>query len=283
MTDPDRPTRNDRSIDTRFDRRRALRVLGAGVGATAFSGLGGATSMTPAKIDGTPRTEENASGDEIHPVFGFSALGPDVEPPEEPDHEVQALIAEREEAPIPEFFFEPTGLSIEPGDTVKFDMVTPHHNVVAYHPGFGFVQRVPDGVGPFSGPLLPAGGYWLYTFDHEGVYEINCAPHEYFGMAMRIVVGDIEGPAAEPLPDICAQSSEESGDEENGGENGGDGESEGSELRTPEFTAYTVLTDPAIDPERIVDHGSVSWEAIDEDSKRLFLQPNGFPPCGEES
>jgi plastocyanin len=62
------------------------------------------------------------------------------------------LIAEREAAPTPAFFFEPTGLCVEPGDTVKFNMATPHHNVVAYHSGFGFVRRVPNGVPPFPGP-----------------------------------------------------------------------------------------------------------------------------------
>jgi plastocyanin len=276
MTDPNRPTRNDSGIDTRFDRRRVLQVLGAGARTAAITGLSGAKSVGPTKIDGVARTDENASGDEIHPVFGFSALAPNVQPPEEPDHEVRMLIAEREAAPIPAFFFEPTGLYVEPGDTVKFNMATPHHNVVAYHPGFGFVRRVPNGVPPFSGPLLPISGYWLYTFNHEGVYEMNCAPHECFGMAMRIVVGDVSGPAAEPLPDLCAPPSERS-DSESEGE--GEAEDEGPELRTPEFAAYTVLTDPALDPERIVGHGSVSWEAIDRGSKRLFVRPSGFHSC----
>jgi plastocyanin len=282
MTDPNRPTRSDSGIDTRFDRRRVLQVLGAGVGTAAMSGLGGAKSMDAAKIDGVPRTDENASGDEIHPVFGFAALAPDVKPPEEPDHEVQALIAEREDRAIPEFFFEPTGLSVEPGDTVKFNMATPHHTVMAYHPGFGFVRRVPENAPPISGPLLPGGAYWLYTFEHEGVYEVNCPPHEYWGMAMRIVVGDVSGPAAEPLPDLCAGPPE--GGSDGGEDGGGEGkESEGPELRLPSFTAYTVLTDPTLDPERIVDRGSISWEEIAEESKRSFLNPSGFPPCGEES
>jgi plastocyanin len=152
MTDPNRPTRNDSGIDTRFDRRRVLQVLGAGARTAAITGLSGAKSVGPTKIDGMARTDENASGDEIHPVFGFSALAPNVQPPEEPDHEVRMLIAEREAAPIPAFFFEPTGLYVEPGDTVKFNMATPHHNVVAYHSGFGFVRRVPNGVPPFPGP-----------------------------------------------------------------------------------------------------------------------------------
>jgi plastocyanin len=231
----------------------------------------------------------------VHPVFGFSALSADVEAPVEPDHEVQALVRPREGAPIPEFYFEPAGLAIEPGDTVKFTMTTPHHNVVAYHPGFGYVQRVPDGVPPFSGPLLPAGGYWLYTFEEEGVYEMNCAPHEVFGMVMRLVVGDVAGPAADPLPDLCAQPPAEGNDaagdegEQDGDDGDGTDESETEpdaggeeELRLPPFTAYTVLTDPALDPETIAEQGSVSWDDLSEDSKQLFLQVSGFPPCEDE-
>jgi plastocyanin len=286
MTDPNQQTRNESGIDTRFDRRRVLQALGAGVGATAISGLGGAKSIGPAKIDDVPRTDENSSGDEIHPVFGFSALAPDVEPPTEPDHEVQALIAEREDRAIPEFFFEPAGLYVEPGDTVKVTMATPHHNLLAYHPGFGFVQRVPENVPPISGPLLPGGAYWLYTFEHEGVYEMNCPPHEYWGMVMRLVVGEVSGPAAEPLPDLCAGPPEAEGDDggENGDESpGSENDGESPELRLPAFTAYTVLTDPALDPERIAEHGSVSWDEVSEDSKRSFLNPSGFPPCREDS
>lgn len=100
MTDPNQRTRTDSGMDAGFDRRRVLRAFGAGVGTAAISGLGGTKSTGLAKVDRVPRTDENASGDEIHPVFGFSALAPDVEPPTEPDHEVQASIREREDRPI---------------------------------------------------------------------------------------------------------------------------------------------------------------------------------------
>jgi hypothetical protein len=71
MTDPNRPTRSDGRIDTGFDRRRVLQALGAGVGTAAVTGLGGAKSVKPAKIDEVPRTDENASGEEIHSVSAF--------------------------------------------------------------------------------------------------------------------------------------------------------------------------------------------------------------------
>lgn len=258
--------------DGRTDRRTYLKVLGTGVTAiAAFSGVGQAHGDGRIPVDKLADGNALISDHEVHPVYGFSSQAAKVEPPVEPDHEVQMLIRPREGVPVPEFFFEPTGLHINPGDTVKFNMATPHHNVVAYHPQFGYARRVPQLVPPFSAPMLPAGGYWLYTFEKEGVYEMNCAPHEIFGMVMRIVVGEASGPAAASLPDLCAAPPEEASTEAHSG----------PELRLPEFTAYTVLTDPALEPERIVEAGSVSWDEVAPESKQLFTQPVGFPPCAE--
>ncbi|WP_336359847.1 plastocyanin/azurin family copper-binding protein [Haladaptatus sp. ZSTT2] len=91
----------------------------------------------------------------------------------------------------PFFHFEPTGLHVEPGDIVRFNFTTPDHTITALHNGHGRQQRVPEGVPPFSSPIINIGGFWLYQFDVEGLYDIVCAPHELFGMAMRIVVGDL--------------------------------------------------------------------------------------------
>ena len=51
------------------------------------------------------------------------------------------MIRPREGSPVPEFCFRPTGLYVEPGDTVKWSLVTGHHTVSAYHPEFGFRRR----------------------------------------------------------------------------------------------------------------------------------------------
>lgn len=268
---------DDTTVERGTNRRTYLKALGVGATAlAAFSGVGQAHGNGTAENGRIPvekLAEDNAliSGHGVHPVYGFSSQSPKVAPPVEPDHEVQALVRPREDAPIPEFYFEPTGLYVEPGDTVKFTMATPHHNVVAYHPQFGYARRIPYGVPPFSGPMLPAGGYWLYTFEKPGVYEMNCAPHEVFGMVMRIVVGEVSGPAARPLPDLCATPPA-----------GADpGAHAGPALRVPEFTAYTVFTDPALAPDHIVENGSVSWDELTPESKRLFIQPVDFPPCAE--
>lgn len=247
-----------------LDRRRMLQALGA---STALAGLGTGT----AAADEHCYPEELVSGDDVHPVFGFSALEADIEPPVEPDHEVETMIRPVEGREIPEFFYEPTGLFIEPGDTVRFTFTTPHHTITAYHPAFGQVQRVPDGVPPFSSPVLGGGAYWLYTFEAEGVYDIHCGPHESFGHAGRIVAGSATGPGAEP---VTGAESEDESDGEDGEAEGGDGsegeEEEGEEApRPPVFAAGTVLGDPALEPERIVDRGRVSWDEIADESKQL--------------
>lgn len=154
-------------------------------------------------------------------------------------HEVQMLIKEGGE--LPEFYFEPVGLHIQPGDTVRFVAATPHHNVVAYHAQQGKVQRVPEGVPPFSSPTLPIGDVWEYTFDTEGTYDLWCAPHELLGMAMRVVVGEPGGPAEEPVTDFGPM-----------GVLGASG---------------TVLNDPALASANIVGAGSVSWTEVDPASK----------------
>ena len=156
-------------------------------------------------------------------------------------HEVQLIIEPIPDAPLPQFYFEPSGLYVEPGDTVRFVGVSPHHTVTAYHPLQGKPQRVPDGVGPFSSPVIPIGDVWEYTFEIPGVYDIWCGPHEQYGMAMRIVVGEASGPAMEPPTDFG-----------------------------PEGTfgaAGTVLLDPALDALNIIALQSVSWSDISPEAK----------------
>lgn len=48
-------------------------------------------------------------------------------------HDVHLNVMPVEGRPIPEFFFQPTGLYVEPGDTVRFIADTPHHTATTYH------------------------------------------------------------------------------------------------------------------------------------------------------
>jgi plastocyanin len=158
-------------------------------------------------------------------------------------HDVMMNYAMVEGRPIPEFYFEPVGLLIQPGDSVRFVAATPHHTATAYHEQHVKSHRVPDGVEPFSSPVVPIGEDWTYTFSIPGTYDLWCGPHEPYGMVMRIVVGEPGGPAEEPVTNF-----------------GPDGAL---------ATAGLVLNDPALASQQIVEHGSVSWYDLDDASKVL--------------
>jgi len=93
-------------------------------------------------------------------------------------------------------YFDPIGLHIEPGDTVRWIQVDGYHSVTAYHPANGDRElRIPEGAQPWdSGMLLaeyPAkGSTFEHTFTVPGVYDYLCIPHEAAGMVGRIVVGE---------------------------------------------------------------------------------------------
>lgn len=158
-------------------------------------------------------------------------------------HDVKLNIVPVENRPIPEFFFQPTGLFIEPGDTVRFIADSPHHTVTAYHAQQVKPQRVPEGVEPFSSPVIPIGQSWEYTFTVPGVYDLWCGPHEQYGMAMRIVVGEATGPALEAVTDLSPEGAF--------------------------ATAGMVLNDPALNPLNILAEGQVMWEELSAESKKL--------------
>jgi plastocyanin len=154
-------------------------------------------------------------------------------------HEVLMHIEPVEGRPVPLFYFEPVGLLVQPGDTVTFVAVSPHHTATAYHAQHVKSQRVPDGVEPFSSPIVPVGQAWSYTFDETGTYDLWCGPHESYGMAMRIVVGAPGGPAEGPITAF--------------GPDGVYG------------AAAAVLNAPGLASSRIAQLGSVPWtDVVDE-------------------
>lgn len=81
---------------------------------------------------------------------------------------------------------------------------------------------------------------FLFTVRTPGVYDFLCSPHEEFGMAMRLVVGDetetafeTSDPSALPEPRVG-----------------------------PVGLARVTLTDPALEPTAIVEAGQVLWEDL---------------------
>ncbi|NUC71781.1 hypothetical protein HTZ84_05555 [Haloterrigena sp. SYSU A558-1] len=245
-----------------MDRRQILKAAGVTSTIPLASGLGAARSDERKRGNGRDRGQarrECAQSQCIHPVLGYSGLEGEerVPSPLQPDYEVDLITRPPEEGgerPLPEFFFQPTGLAVDPGDVVRFNLETPDHTVTAYHPQLGRQRRVPDGVPAFSSPVLGTGTFWLYRFDKPGVYDVLCAPHEIFGMVARIVVGD---PPAEP-------AFGPSGPVETNGEE--------VELRPPALTAELVYEDPLLEPSTIAERGSVSWDELAAESKEVLVE-----------
>ncbi len=95
-------------------------------------------------------------------------------------------------------YFDPIGLHIQPGDTVRWVQANGYHSVTSYHPANDNRElRIPERAQPWdSGILLgeyPAkGSTFERTFSVPGVYDYLCVPHEAAGMVGRIIVGSPE-------------------------------------------------------------------------------------------
>lgn len=242
-------------------RRNVMKLIGAGSAVGVFGGVASGDEHEDEEDEGIDDDEADDTEDD-------ASMDGTV-------HVVRTLIGQSTNPARPaDFFYQPTGLHVEPGDVIRFVFETPDHNVTAYHPAFGMQRRVPSGVGPFSSPIMgwdpdslpddadeppaeneePAGtdaesdggmdgeagpepSTWLRGFETPGVYDLECAPHEGFGMAMRVVVGDETETAFET--------------------------SDPEELPPPRAgpvgLARGVLTDPNLEPDVIVDEGSVEW------------------------
>jgi plastocyanin len=102
--------------------------------------------------------------------------------------------------------FDPIGIRIRPGQTVRWIQVTDYHSVAAYHPANGSHElRIPTGAKPWDSDVMlgqyPAkGSTFEHTFTQEGVYDYFCGPHEQAGMVGRIIVGQPgSGPGTLPF------------------------------------------------------------------------------------
>lgn len=101
-----------------------------------------------------------------------------------------------------EHYFDPVGLWVPVGATVRWVLHSGVHGATAYHPAFfGKPLRIPKEAKPWDSGMLSVPGQWYaYTFTVEGVYDYYCLPHEAMGMVGRIVVGEPRpGPGTEPL------------------------------------------------------------------------------------
>lgn len=107
-------------------------------------------------------------------------------------------------------WFDPVGLRVTPGTTVRWTLRRGVHTATAYHPENGFARsRIPAGARAWdSGYLMEPGATFEVVLDVEGVYDYFCRPHEGAGMAGRIVVAPDPGGGSarradrpEPVPE----------------------------------------------------------------------------------
>jgi plastocyanin len=99
--------------------------------------------------------------------------------------------ASAQEIPVVEMgnnYFDPIGLHVDPGTTVRFEIAAGGHSVTAYE------DRIPADASAFDSGVISSGGF-EYTFDEPGTYDYFCIPHESVGMVGRVVVGSPGGPA----------------------------------------------------------------------------------------
>lgn len=91
-------------------------------------------------------------------------------------------------------YFDPKGLLVDPGETVRFVNELDVHSAAAYHPANDKALRIPEGADPFDSELIEEEGETFeVTFETEGVYDYFCLPHESLGMVGRIIVGSPQG------------------------------------------------------------------------------------------
>lgn len=86
--------------------------------------------------------------------------------------------------------FDPIGVLVRPGQTVRWTCTSNVHTATAYHPkNGGHSLRIPEGAEPWDSKYLLPGQTFEVTLTVEGVYDYFCLPHEMAGMVGRIIVG----------------------------------------------------------------------------------------------
>lgn len=98
-------------------------------------------------------------------------------------------------------WFDPIGVLVEPGTTIRWRVHANVHTTAAYHPANGnHALRIPEEATPWdSDYLVEPGDHFEVTLTVPGVYDYFCQPHEEAGMVGRIIVGEPAGPGMLPF------------------------------------------------------------------------------------
>lgn len=131
--------------------------------------------------------------DLLQPVWSFSR---DADKPRIAGSAGIVKIFMRSDETGADVWFDPVGVYIQPGQTVRWILEENVHTTTAYHPANGnHSLRIPEAAIPWdSGYMVKPGAYFDVSFKIEGVYDYYCIPHEMSGMVGRIIVGKPAGP-----------------------------------------------------------------------------------------
>ncbi len=162
----------------KIDRRSLLRYSAAGLSLSMVSSVVGAQEGN--ESEGNETTDEMAGNQSNTDQNGDGA-------PQ--THEV-LMVTDGSE-----YYFDPIGLHVQPGDTVRWTIDSGTHSSTAYE------DRIPENAEPWdSGTLAEEGASFEYTFEEPGTYDYYCIPHKTLGMIGRIVCGEPGGPAEGSTP-----------------------------------------------------------------------------------
>jgi plastocyanin len=134
-------------------------------------------------------------------VANRPALGTEILQARLPSSTALEVIEMRSDARGSRVWFDPIGLHVKPGATVRWTVRENVHTTTAYHPrNEKHSLRIPEKAVPWdSGYLVHAGDHFEVKLVVPGVYDYYCIPHEAAGMVGRIVVGKPGGPGAAPF------------------------------------------------------------------------------------
>jgi plastocyanin len=108
--------------------------------------------------------------------------------------------------------FDPVGILVQPGTTIRWIVEADVHTTTAYHPSNdSHPLRIPASAQPWTSDyLVNPGDSFEVTLTIEGVYDYYCTPHELAGMVGRIIVGQPTGPGALPFDYFAGDASKAS-------------------------------------------------------------------------
>lgn len=102
--------------------------------------------------------------------------------------------------------FDPVGVLLQPGQTVRWVCDDNVHTTTAYSPkNDNHSLRIPANAQPWASDYLLPKETFEITLTVEGIYDYFCAPHEEAGMVGRLIVGNPTGPGALPFDYYLAQ------------------------------------------------------------------------------